>query len=337
MMKKANFYDVIYTHTEGEPLCIVHSGIMYPFGSTVLEKRRYLETNYDWLRCALMREPRGHNDMFGVFLTPPSGPDSDAGMIWIDGDRFVDMCGHGTIGLSMAMVASGMVQSTGETATIRFETTAGPVRAEVRSNDDKVEWTRFENVPAFVAAYDVSLELPEIGKVMTDVSFGGNYFCQIDLSGSGVRIEPENGEQLSELGLIAKTQINERLKIKHPTQPHIDNINFVTFFHEPERPDSHYRCVHVFSDGKLDRSPGGTGTCAMLARYLRKGEIEIGQPIRSEGLLGSGQFEGCATATTRIGDCDAIVPTIKGTANIVGYAKWLLERDDPVGAGFVVR
>ena len=108
-MQTQNSYDVIYTHTEGEPLCIIHSGIPYVAGSTILEKRVYLEREYDWLRKALMREPRGHRDMFGVFLTPPSSPDYDAGMIYIDGTQYSHMCGHGTIALSMAMVALGMV------------------------------------------------------------------------------------------------------------------------------------------------------------------------------------------------------------------------------------
>ena len=336
MMKTTNVYDVIYTHTEGEPLCIVHSGITYPFGSDILAKRRFLEESYDWLRRALMREPRGHHDMFGVFVTPPSSADTDAGLIWIDGDRFVDMCGHGTIGLSMAMVANGLTQPAGELTTIRFETTAGPVRAEVRSGDRGVEWSSFENVPAFVAAPDVALDLPEIGAVKADISFGGNYFCQIDLSGTDVRIRPESGRQLSELGLAAKAQINERIQVEHPTQPHIDTINFVTFFHEPERADSLYRCVHVFSDGKLDRSPGGTGTSAMLAKFVRSGDVVIGQTIRSEGLLGGGQFEGCAIRETQIADQQAIVPTVKGTASMLGYAKWTIDPDDPIGAGFVV-
>lgn len=336
MMNKADFVDVIYTHTEGEPTCIVHSGIAYPFGSDILEKRRFLEREYDWLRKALMREPRGHNDMFGVFVTPPSGPDSDAGMIWMDGDRFVDMCGHGTIALSMALVATGMHRSEGDRATIRYETTAGPVTAEVQSEGDRVAWTRFENVPAFVASEDVALELPGLGPLRADISFGGNYFAQISLQDTDLRIRPENGSRLSELGQIAKRQLNEKLDIRHPTQPHIAGLNFVTFYHEPDRADSLYRCVHVFSDGKLDRSPGGTGTTAMVALLEHKGMIKLGQTIRSEGLLGSGQFEGCALRETTIGNQRAVAATIKGTAKIVGFAKWLIDRNDPVGAGFVI-
>lgn len=87
-MRIEDTFDVIYTHTEGEPLCIIHSGIPYPPGSSILEKRSFLEANYDWVRKALMREPRGHADMFGVFLTPPSSPEFDAGLIYIDGTEY---------------------------------------------------------------------------------------------------------------------------------------------------------------------------------------------------------------------------------------------------------
>src|SRR5690606_18607692 len=109
-MKQQDVFDVIYTHTEVKPLCIINSGIPYPLNTTILEKRKFLADNYDWVRKALMREPRGHNDMFGVFLTPPSSPEFDAGLIYIDGETYSHMCGHGTIAVAMAMVALGIVQ-----------------------------------------------------------------------------------------------------------------------------------------------------------------------------------------------------------------------------------
>lgn len=194
-MRMQDAFDVLYTHTEGEPLCIIHSGIPYPAGSSILEKRQFLETHYDWLREALMREPRGHKDMFGVFLTPPSGPDYDAGLIYIDGTQYSHMCGHGTIAVAMAMVANGLVRrgENGRT-TIRFETTAGLVVAEVAHEGDRVLWTKFENVPAYVAAQDVEFELPEIGPLKADIVWGGNYFGIIDLTAprcaSGRRTAP---------------------------------------------------------------------------------------------------------------------------------------------------
>ncbi|WZB63668.1 proline racemase family protein [Achromobacter xylosoxidans] len=172
-MRKQDAFDVIYTHTEGEPLCIVHSGIPYPAGSTILEKRAFLEQRYDWLRKALMREPRGHKDMFGVFLTPPSSPEFDAGLIYIDGTEYSHMCGHGTIAVSMAMVANGLVPRGPDGITrIRFETTAGLVVSEVASEGEQVLWTRFENVPAYVAAQDIPVELPGYGALSVPTSCG---------------------------------------------------------------------------------------------------------------------------------------------------------------------
>lgn len=335
-MRHTHFVDCIYTHTEGEPTCIVHSGIPYPPNSSILEKRRFLEERYDWLRKALMREPRGHKDMFGVFVTPPSSQENDAGMIWMDGDRFVDMCGHGTIALSMIMVSHGLVPRQDEATTIRLETTAGLVTSEVKADDNDVYWTRFENVPAYVHAQNVTVTLPDIGELKADVVFGGNYFAIIKWEDPALKICPENGSKFSELGLLVKQQINERVRLQHPTQPHIDHINFVTFYHEPTRLDSLYRNVHVFSNGKLDRSPGGTGTSAMMAMFEARGELALGQSVRSEGLLGSGQFEGCLTGETTIGEYRAVVPIVKGTASVIGYTKWLVDPNDPVGSGFVI-
>lgn len=337
-MLKTRFIDVIYTHTEGEPTCIVHSGIPYPPNLDILAKRRFLQENYDNIRTSLMREPRGHQDMFGVFLTPPHEADSDAGMLWMDGERFVEMCGHGTIALSMVMVSHGLVHNVRDPlTTIRYETPVGRVTAEVKSGEAGVEWTRFENVPAFVYAQDVPVTLPGVGELKADISFGGNFFVQIKWPDRERPICPENGRFFSDMGLLAKAQINERMVVQHPTKPDTKGVHFCTFWHEPDRPDSLYKNVHVFSDGKLDRSPGGTGTSAMMAMFEARGGIRMGQTIRSEGLLGSGQFEGCLIRETEIAGRRAVVPTVKGTASVIGYAKWLLDPADHVGRGFVVR
>ena len=335
-MLKTRFVDVIYTHTEGEPTCIVHAGITYPVGSDILAKRRFLETRYDWLRRALMQEPRGHKDMFGVFVTPPSEPDADAGMIWMDGEHFMHMCGHGTIGLGMAMVACGLAPAAGSPARIRYETTAGRVTAEVAHSEGVVEWCRFENVPAFVAEQDVPVELPEFGTLRADVAFGGNYFGIIKWDRARLPICPENGSRFSRLGVIAREQLRKKVSLQHPTQRHITELDLVTFYHEPTRPEAFYRCVHVFSDGQMDRSPGGTGTSAMMAMFEARGQLAVGQTIRAEGLLGSGTFEGRLIGETKLDGQRAVVPTVKGTANIVGYARWLIDPGDPVGAGFVI-
>jgi len=337
-MRSSTAFDVVYTHTEGEPTCIIHSGVRYPARSSIIEKRRFVEENYDWLRMALMREPRGHRDMFGVFLTPPSEPGFDAGLIWIDGTQYSHMCGHGTIAVSMAMVALGMVpKGPGGRTTIRFETTAGPVISEVAHEGDEVQWCRFENVPAYVAAQDIPLDLPDIGRVSADIAWGGNYFGIVDIRGKGLEIGPANGSRLSQIGVTAREILSEKDKLQHPTQGHISNFNFVTLWHEGRLPEAFYKNVHVFSAGQLDRSPGGTGTSARMAVFNGRGKLALNQPIQSEGLLGSGTFEGCLIGETTLGTQRAVRPTVKGKANILGTARWIIDRNDPVDAGFIVR
>lgn len=336
-MKFQDTFDVIYTHTEGEPLCIVHSGIPYPANSTILEKKQFIEANYDWLRLGLMREPRGHKDMVGVFVTPPSSPEFDAGLIYIDATQYQYMCGHGTIAIAMAMVSLGMVRrnETGSTI-IRFETLAGPVTAEVGTDGDKALWTRFENVPAYVAATDITVDLPDLGELKADIIYGGNYFAAIDLRGTNLRIAPENGKALIHYGILARDQLREKLQIQHPSMSHVNNMGFVTFWHEPTLPGALYKNVHVFGIGQLDRSPGGTATSAMMALFESKGQLGFNQPILTEGLLGSGTFEGCLLGETQLNGVRAVRPTIKGTASILGTARWTFDRDDVVGKGFIV-
>ncbi|PAU76127.1 proline racemase family protein [Halomonas salipaludis] len=338
-MNNQQFLDVIYTHTEGEPTCIIHGGIPYPLGGDILAKRRYLQEHHDHVRTSLMREPRGHQHMFGVFLTPPSDADHDAGMLWIDGEQFVDMCGHGTIALSMAMVSHRLApppQENGLTR-IRFETTAGTVVSEVKADADKVHWTRFENVPAFVMEQDIPVDVPGLGTLKADLVFGGNFFAIIRVPSDKQPIGPDNGSYFSHAGQAVKAELNARMEIRHPTRPHINGLNFVTFWHEGSQPDSLYRNVHVFSDGKLDRSPGGTGTSAMMAMFHARNELDVGRPIYSEGLLGSGRFTGEILGETDIGGYRAIRPSVQGTAELIGYAKWLIDERDPVGRGFVIR
>ena len=335
-MLRTHFVDAIYTQTEGQQTCIVYDGIPYPYGTDILEKQRFLSENYEWLIHALLREPRGSVGMYGAFVTPPSGPDSDAGVIWTEGEIFHDMCGHGTIALGMAMVALGLTPATEEVTTIRFESTSGPVTAEVSANENTVEWCRFENVPAFVAARDVGIELPEFGAVKADVVWGGNSYAPIRWDHPDIKICPENGKFFSDLGVVAQKILSEKVTLRHPTLAHVSHLDHVTFYHEPTNPAAMYRCVHVVHNGMLDRSPGGTGTSGMMAMLEARGELKIGQPMQAEGFLGTGTFEGCLIRETKLGEQRAVVPTIKGKANIIGYAKWLMDPNDPVGAGYVI-
>jgi proline racemase len=335
-MRRIHTIDTIYTHTEGEPTCIVTGGIIYPAGSDILAKRRFLEENYDWLRCALMQEPRGHKDMYGVFVTPSSTPGMHVGTIWMNGSEFMHTCGHGTIATSMALVATGLVPATREITEVRFETTAGPVSAEVSVGADGVEWSRYRNVPTYMVREAVEFDLPEVGAVKADIVFSGNFFALIDWHGRSPKIRPEHGSTFARLGVAARSRLRELVRVQHPLFPHINAISTITFYHEPTRIGAKYRCAHVFGDGQVDRSPGGAGTAAMLAMLESRGKIRLGETVVAEGILGAGTFEGCLVEETKVGPHRAVIPQIKGRANIVGHARWLIDPDDPVGKGFVI-
>lgn len=328
--------NVVYTHTLGEPTCIVTGGVLYPGGLSVLEKRRYLEKNYDWLRKALMQEPRGHKDMYGVFLTPPETPDADAGTIWMNGRGFMHTCGHGTIGLSIALVETGLKPRQGEITKLTYETTAGRIEAEVRSRDGVAETCRYTNVPTFIVEDKVEFELPGHGVVSATIIFCGNFFGVIDWRGSSLDVCPENASKFASLGLKARQILNERFKVSHPLLPHIDEIETITFYQNPTSPVARYRSTHVFGDGQLDRSPGGAATAAMLALFEHRGELRIGEAIQAEGLLGSGTFTGQLIGETDIVGRRAVIPTVEGAARVYGAATWQIDRADAIGAGFVV-
>ena len=285
-----------------------------------------------------MREPRGHKDMFGVFLTPPSEPDYDAGLIWIDGTQYSHMCGHGTIAVSMAMVAMGLVpRGTGRPHDHPFRDHCRASDREVAHEGEQVEWCRFENVPAYVAAQDIRLELPGYGQVSADLAWGGNYFGTIDCP----RHRPDDSARRTDRSCRGSAYLRARCcgrksRCSTRRRPHqqLQLRDALARADACQGPST--RCVHVFSAGQLDRSPGGTGTSAMMAMFEARGQLKIEQPIRSEGLLGTGTFEGCLIGETELNGVRAVRPTVKGTAGVLGTARWVIDREDPVAAGFLV-
>ena len=335
-MRRTTHIDVIYTHTEGEPTCLVLGGIPWPAGTDIMQKRNFLEDRFDWIRHALLREPRGHADMYAGFVTPAATADADFGVIWCEDGAFNDMCGHGTIALSMVLASAGLVPTQGDRASVRHETTAGPIAAEAGLASGQAEWCRFENVPAYLAERDVPVELPGFGAFKADIAYGGNFYALIHWDHPEWKVRPENGHLFARLGTIARDQIRAKVRLQHPTERHIDTLQFVTFYQDSDRPEAFHRSVGAFGGGKLDRSPSGTGTSAMLAMYEARGRIKVGQPVRAEGLLGSGTFEGCLVGETTIGTQRAVIPTIKGKAHQIGRATWTIDPEDPLAEGFVI-
>ncbi len=323
---------VIDSHTAGEPTRLVTAGLPPLRGATMAEKWRYAAQHFNPLRRMLMLEPRGHADMFGAVLTTPCDPRADFGLLFCDTGGWLTMCGHGTIGAAMSVVQTGMVPVTSPETVVRFDTPAGLVEAHVLSDGGPSNTVWVENVPSFVYAHDLKLDVPGVGQVTADISFGGNFFFIVPVEQVGLTIEPKNGRRLVDVGMTILQAARAAFKVQHPEAAHINAIQLVEFT-QPGSNGADYRNVVVFGEGNFDRSPCGTGTCARMAELHAQGRLPLGQHFIHESILGT-RFDGHLARETRVGPFDAVIPRIQGAAYITGFNTFVLDPADPLQEGF---
>ena len=326
----------IDAHTAGEPLRIITSGFPNLPGDTILQKRQYAREHYDHLRRALMWEPRGHADMYGCILTEPVTPDGDVGVLFMHNEGFSTMCGHGIIGLVKVGIETGMLEARGAETIVKIDTPAGRVTATAHMNG-QVERVSFLNVPSFVLAQDQVVAVPGLGSVAYDIAFGGAFYAYVDANALGVDITPYNQSELIDVGMRIKRAVMAAYNIKHPAGD--DDLNFLygTIIVKM-LPDSdvHSRNVCIFAEGEVDRCPTGTGVSGRLALHYARGEIAVGQEIVIESLI-STRFSGKVVETTRVGDIPAVIPQVSGTAHITGRHEFLIDPQDTLSNGFILR
>jgi trans-L-3-hydroxyproline dehydratase len=327
---------VIESHTGGEPFRVVVEGIPDIPGSTMLERRRYAEQHLDGLRRALMWEPRGHADMYGAFPGPPVDPESDISVLFLHNEGFSTMCGHGIIALTKVALDTGLLSMHGPETAIGIDTPAGRIVATASMDEGAVSQVSFRNVPSFVVVLDQTVEVPAIGKVRYDLSFGGGFYAYVDATEVGLTLSPGHTTQIIEKGRAIKKAVMETMPITHPVDPDLGFLYGVIFVGPPEDPTHHSRNVCVFADGEVDRSPTGTGVSGRLAIHHARGEIEIGEEIAVESILGS-VFTGRVAETTEVGGVPAVIPEVRGTAHITGRSELWLDPHDPLGGGFFIR
>ena len=332
-MKASKIIHTIDSHTGGEPTRLIVSGIPLQ-GRSLLEQRDYMRKNLDHLRSALMCEPRGHRGMFGAVMAPATRPGVDFGIIWVDHDgTYLNMCGHGTIGIGFVCVEAGLVQVTEPLTTIKIDMPAGLVEARVEVANGRAKRTAIVNVPAFLFRKDIPVEVPGFGKVPVDIAFGGSFFAGVQGKDLGIEVGPENVDALVRAGLAIRKAVNQQVEVQHPTLLHIKSVDLVTIWGPGRAPNARYKNIHVFSDGSFDRSPGGTGTSHMMTILIHRGLMREDEAIISEGITGS-LFGGRMLSKTKVGSFDAWVPEISGTAHLTGFHQFVIDPDDPQGHGF---
>jgi proline racemase len=336
-MRFKHIISVIDSHTAGEPTRIIVDGFPQVKGSTMAERLEYLNEQMDWLRKSLMREPRGHRDMFGAILLPPIDPTADVAIIFMDGERYYNMCGHASIGICAMLVETGRVKVMPLHTVVRLETPIGIVEGTVTMKlDGKVEEVSLVGVPSFAWVLNKKIEVPGQGEIMVDVGFGGNFFVMVDSAQLGFEsIYPQYMNDLIQLGIAVRTAANEQIPVRHPTKEKIKTIDFCMITAPPSGPHADARNIVIIGKDQADRSPCGTGTCARMAVLHRKGQLGLNQIFRHESSIHS-VFKGGIVAETFVGDKPAIIPRISCRPFLTGFHQFVIDYDDPFAEGFVL-
>lgn len=335
-MKAIRSIHAVDSHTMGEPTRVVIGGIPKIPGSSMADKKAYLESKMDNIRTAIMLEPRGHNDMFGSVITEPIAKDADFGIIFMDSGGYLNMCGHGSIGAMTIAVETGMVEAVEPVTKILMETPAGLINGEVKVESGKAREVSIVNVPAFLYKENVSIEVPELGAITLDIAFGGSFFAIVSAKQLNLSVEPKNTQALKEIGLVIRDVINRDIEVSHPEMPHINTVDLVEIYDDPTHPDAHYKNVVIFGEGNIDRSPCGTGTSAKMATLHSKGQLKVGEEFVYESILGT-LFKGKILGETRVSNYGAITPQITASAYITGFNHFVIDEDDPVKYGFLLK
>lgn len=319
-------------HTGGEPLRVVLEGIPEIKGNNVLERRKYCIEHLDYLRKFLMFEPRGHADMYGCYIVPPNDEGADFGIIFMHNEGYSTMCGHATIAIAKLAVLQGWVQKRSPETTVIIDAPCGRLKAWVNKDGT----VRFQNVPSFVFKKNESLFIDGIGNLYFDIAYGGAFYALIDASEVRLKITPENIRTFIAHAQMIKSEINKQLSIDHPFEQDLSFLYGCIFTEPHEDPNIHSRNVCVFADGEVDRCPTGSGVSARMAQFIENDEVVLNEEVIIESIIGS-RFAVNASRKENYGPFHAIIPEVRGTAFITGYHEFVLEENDEIEEGFLIR
>lgn len=328
-------------HTAGEPFRIVAKPPVEIVGNTVANRRVYAMASpeVDELRKLLCFEPRGHADMYGCFITPPDDDEADFGVLFWHKDGFSTACGHGTIALGVWAIESGKVaiDPSGVTDVV-IDVPSGRVTARVHTKGSVIESVDFVNVASYHMHSDISVDT-SLGALTVDVSFGGAIYAQLDVAQIGLSVTPKHYGEIIAIGREIKWALNDSEYAVHPTDPRLSGI-YGTIVYEELAPEAdglkRQRNATIFADGEVDRSPCGSGTCARLATLIEKKQLNIGEVLKHDSIVGS-QFLGVAKSQVTSDGYDAILPQVTGMAYKTGESVFTVDPRDPLTPGFVLR
>ncbi|MBS0525116.1 MAG: 4-hydroxyproline epimerase [Proteobacteria bacterium] len=321
-------------HTCGNPVRLVSGGGPLLEGATMSERRLDFLARHDWIRQALMFEPRGHDVMSGSILYPPTRPDCDIGIVFIEVSGCLPMCGHGTIGTVTMAIENGLV-TPATPGVLNLDAPAGRVVARYDLQGRFVESVRITNVASYLAATDVVVDVPGIGELAFDIAYGGNYYAILEPQKNFAGLESMSAGDVLRLSPVVRRLLNEKIQPVHPENQTIRGVSHVMWTGKPRDQRAHARNAVFYGDKAIDRSPCGTGTSARMAQLAARGKLRVGDDFVHESIIGS-LFDGRVEATARVGNHGAIVPSISGWARQHGINTIFVDDRDPFAKGFQV-
>jgi len=297
-------------------------------------RRQDFLARFDWIRTGLMNEPRGHDMMSGGFLYPPTLEDADAGILFIETSGCLPMCGHGTIGIVTFALEHGLITPR-TPGRLRLEVPAGAIDVTYSVQGEKVASVKITNVPAFLAAEGIEIEVPGFGPLTIDVAYGGNFYAIVEPQGAYTGLDDLGAARLLHLSPIVRRLVQDRLEPIHPLDATIRGVSHVLWADQPKSNTAHGRNAVFYGDRAIDRSPCGTGTSARLAHLHAKGRLKPGENFIHESYIGS-RFLGRVEATIELAGQQAVTPSIEGAAISTGFNTIWIDQQDKFWRGFTV-
>lgn len=328
-------FECIDAHTCGNPVRLVKSGGPDLKGSSMMERRLHFLKEYDWIRLGLMFEPRGHDMMSGSILYPPCDPKNDVGVLYIETSGCLPMCGHGTIGTVTIAIQEGLVTPK-VPGHLRLETPAGLVEVEYKMEGDRVSSVRLTNIPSFLHSTGIEVECPDLGMLKVDVAYGGNFYAIVDQQENYAGLDSCTAGDLIRWSPILRERLNDAHEFIHPEDPNISGLSHLLWTGDVMDQNAQARNAVFYGEKAIDRSPCGTGTSARMAQWAAQGKLSKGDSFVHESIIGS-QFIGRVEDQVKVGELNAIIPSVEGWARVMGYNTILLDDDDPFVRGFTVK
>jgi proline racemase len=319
-------------HTCGNPVRVVAGGAPILPQVSMAEKREIFVRDHDWVRRALMFEPRGHNVMSGSILYPSTRDDCDIGVLFIEVSGCLPMCGHGTIGTVTVAIEEGFVVPR-EPGRIAIETPAGRVAIEYEMKGQYVEQVRLFNVASYLHASDVGIDVPGLGPLTIDLSYGGNFYAIIEPQENWPGLASMSADDIIRLSPLVRQAAQHALAPVHHEDARIRGVSHVMWCDAPKKPRASARNAVFYGDKAIDRSPCGTGSSARMAQLVAKGRLKVGDSFVHESIIGT-LFDCKVEGEARVGNVPAILPSVAGWARVIGHNTIFVDDRDPLAHGF---